>query len=112
MGFRVPNLSAKLVNAAGLIVTPWNSFFQQFTEAPPALQAQTVAASPYTYTASEPGNLFISGGTLSSVTLTRGKTTLNLANARLVPVSIKDIVSVTYTATPAITFISTFGGNP
>ena len=66
--------------------------------------ALTVGASPYAYTAPIGGAVTITGGTVSSVTLTRaGTLVLSLASTgEQLHVRAGDVVTVTYTAVPSI----------
>jgi hypothetical protein len=72
-----------------------------------AISSITVGASPYTYTATNNGTVAVTGGTVSSVQLKRGATTITVASATgvLVPVSTGDQVIVTYSSTPTEQFI-------
>ena len=107
----LPNMMAPLVNKIGRLLPPWNSYLQQFTQAPPAFNNITVGASPFSYVAKEPGNLIITGGTVSAVVLTRALVSINVAAARIVPVGIDDVVTITYSALPTIRFIPSYGQN-
>lgn len=78
--------------------------FIQFAGTPGAIQAVTVGASPFAYTATTDGFLAITGGTVSGVTFKRGTTTVNVATGN-VPVRNGDIVTVTYTAAPTVNFM-------
>lgn len=106
---------ARFVNQSGILQQPWISFLQQFVIAPPAFMPIVVGTSPFAYQAKEPGNVFISGGTVSSITLTRGSDTIIVAsstvNPRLIPVAIDDTVTVTYSVLPTMKFISSYGQN-
>jgi hypothetical protein len=108
----VPNLMSRIVDAAGLLLRPWNSFFQQFTQAPPAAIDITVGASPFEYEAREPGLISISGGTVSSITFTRGGDTVTVTNQALIPVYLKDVIEVTYTVLPTMKFFPNYGNAP
>lgn len=105
----VPNVMAPLVDKLGKIIPPWNSWFQQFSQQAPEVASVTVGTSPFSYTANTPGNLIVSGGTVSLITLTRGTTTITIAtstaNPRIVPIAIGDTVEVTYTVLPTIQFL-------
>lgn len=105
----VPNLLSPLVNAAGKLIPPWNSWFQQFSQAAPAVAAITVGGSPFSYTANSNGNLIVSGGTVSLITLTRGTDTIIIATStatpRIVPISIGDTITVTYSVLPTLQFL-------
>lgn len=109
----LPSVLSRFISSAGLIVEPWIQYLQQFTIAPPAFAPVIVGTSPFAYEAKEPGNLFISGGTVSSITLTRGPDTIIVApstvNPRMIPVAIEDIVTITYTVLPTIKFIPSYG---
>lgn len=104
----VLNMTAPLVNERGQIIPPWNSFFQQFTQAPTGVMSLIVTASPFSYQAREPGYINVSGGTVSVLTLVRGLVVINVLNVKLIPVSIKDTVIVTYSVIPTIKFIPQF----
>ena len=106
----VPNLFAALVNpSTGKLLPPWNSWFQQFSQQAPQVAAITVGTSPFSYTANTPGNLIISGGTVSLITLTRGTVTITIASSTadpvIVPIAIGDTVEITYTVLPTIQFL-------
>jgi hypothetical protein len=108
----VPNLKARMVDAAGLLQSPWNSFFQQFTQAPPAVIPITVGASPFEYQAKEPGLISISGGTVSAVTFTRGSVTVTVTGQILIPVYLNDVIEVTYSVLPTMKFFPNYGNVP
>lgn len=105
----------RFVDATGKVLQPWISYLQQFTIAPPPFLDITVDGSPFEYEAKEPGFLFISGGTVTDISLTRGADTIivapDTANPRLIPVGIMDIVTVTYAIIPIIKFIPSYGQN-
>lgn len=111
----LPSTLSRFINNVGQIVQPWIGYLQQFTIAPPAFLDIDVGNSPYEYEAKEPGNLFISGGTVSQISLTRGADTIILfpstVNPRLVPVAVNDVVTVIYTVLPTIKFIPSYGQN-
>lgn len=90
----VPNLNSALVNKLGKIVPPWNSWFQQFSQAAPAVDS---IISPSPFTANSIGTLIITGA--ATVNLKRGNVTINLNGQRIIPISIGDTVSWTGAAT-------------
>lgn len=110
-----PNVVQPFVDKFNRIMQPWMGYLQQFTIPPPPFQSVTVSTSPFSYYADEPGNLFITGGTVSLITLTRGTDTLTIATStstpRIIPLAIHDIVEITYTVLPTITFIPSYGQN-
>ena len=76
---------------------------------PPILSATavTVGASPFTYTASAPGSVTISGGTVQSIAITTGGIkTVQTSTSGIFTVNLGDMVAITYTAAPAVEFIS------
>ena len=90
----------------------WSAFFQaiaaQLTAKPGAVAAATVSASPFAYTASANGTVVVSGGTVTDMTLTRGTAVTDLgATGSLAPMSAGDVLTITYTAAPAVTFVPT-----
>lgn len=92
MTSRVPNLQAPLVkiaNGLGYLISPWNSFFQQFTQPAPAIAS--VFTTPFTANAN--GTVIIKGAT--TITLTRGLVSINLTGQEIIPISISDTVSWT-----------------
>lgn len=105
----VPNLLAPLVNKMGKLIPPWNSWFQQFTQPPSAVAAVTVGASPFSYTVNNIGQIIVSGGTVSAITLIRGSDSFILytstATPRAILVSIGDTVQITYSVLPTIKFL-------
>lgn len=105
-----PSTLSRFVSTAGIILQPFISYLQQFTIAPPAFSDITVGASPFEYEAKEPGNVFIDGGMVSAITLTRGTDTITVTGS-LIPVGINDIVTITYSVLPAMKFIPSYGQN-
>lgn len=106
----LPSLFAKLVDTSGRMLTPWNSYFQQFTQAPASAIDITVGISPFAYTVREPGTLSIAGGTITGVTLTRGSVVITLTTTNnLIPVGINDIVTVSYSVLPTLRLLPSLG---
>jgi hypothetical protein len=113
-----PNMLAPLVNVKGsdgkmigqgFVIPPWNSWFQQFSQAPAGVAVITAGGSPFSYTPNDQGTVIISGGTVSNISLIRGTTTIPLftstAAPRSVTVSIGDTVIITYSVKPTIQFL-------
>ncbi len=71
-----------------------------------AFVSVTPGASPYTYTAAAVGNLLISGGTISAISIGRGtgSATVQIA-APFIPLDKADTVTITYSAAPTLTWI-------
>lgn len=114
----VYDLTAPLVDIkTGKIIPPWNNFFQLFTQAPQAAIHVGGAGSlilpgivsPFEYQVPEKGSLIISGGTVSAVTLARGDTILTIGAATNLcfPVSINDVVTITFSSEPEVWLLPT-----
>jgi hypothetical protein len=86
----IPNMLSALVDKAGKILPPWNSFFQQFSNPPAPIMSVIVGTDPFSYVVKQPGMVVLVGGT--TVSLTRGKTTISMGTAKSFPVEIADIV--------------------
>lgn len=85
----------------------WNGLY---TGLPPALPTSvTVGASPYTYSAAVKGTLFISGGTVSLVQISRDGTNYYATGAIAgpFPVNASDRLKITHTGAPTATFFPT-----
>lgn len=100
---RVTDSNGKQIGQ-GFLISPWNSFFQQLTQAPPAIQNITVGASPFSYTPNSKGQVFIRGGNVTTVSLIRGSTEIDMGTDRTILISIGDTVKVTYTILPTLQF--------
>lgn len=109
----LPSVLSRFVDQAGKIVTPFIQYLQQFTIAPPSFDPIAVGVSPFEYIAREPGNIAITGGTITNVTLIRGVDSLSFGSAtnRIIPVAINDVLEVTYSVLPTLTFIPSYGQN-
>jgi hypothetical protein len=94
-----------MVDERGKIVPPWNTFFQQFTNAPSGIRSALVNGSPFNFQASELGTLFISGGTVTAISFKRGGTALDMTGLKLIPVARLDQVLINYTVKPNVQFI-------
>jgi len=107
----LPNTLAPFVDKLGKIIRPWNSYLQQFTQQPPSVASITVSASPFSYTAREPGNVAITSGTISNVRLTRGIVNIDFGSGtnKVIPVGINDIVTITYSVLPTVRFLPSYG---
>jgi hypothetical protein len=103
-----PDWGMPFLDANGNLTQAWHGFLVQlggYSPGPVVVVPPT--ASPMTYIASAHGNLAISGGTVSSIELTRAHVTgvnLGFVNGS-VPLSQGDQVTITYSAAPTINFI-------
>lgn len=110
----VPNLTARIANKDGHCQDPWVSFFQQFSQSPSPILDIIVGLSPYAYTVKEPGSIYLANGTVTGITLIRGKHAplpLDTTSGILIPVCIGDIITVSYSVLPTISFLPNYS-NP
>ena len=105
----VPNLSVPFLDNNGNLNSAWQSFFQQFTQAPPGVNTPVVTTSPFTYTAREPGQLAVSGGAITSIALIRGSVSINVTGEKLIALSVRDSVEIVYTILPSVQFLPNYG---
>lgn len=106
MKLRLPNLAAVLVDTNGRVVSPWVQFFQGLVNPPAQVEAVTLTGSPFDYTVAGFGTVLVSGGTVSAIALVRGGSSLSLGvTSGLIPVGDTDVVRITYTVAPTVTFI-------
>jgi hypothetical protein len=108
----VPNTQSAIAASADgktkvFLLTPWTQWFQQFTQKVPAAVAIALTGSPFLYTPNQNGNVYISGGTVSNVSLIRGLDTLDITGQKLIPVGIGDTIRITYTVAPTVKFLGT-----
>lgn len=112
----VPNLSSPIVSiniklngknieGKGFLISPWNSFFQQFVQTAPQPIEIELETSPFIISPGANGSITLVGGTITSVTLIRGTVSMILGSIRLIPIRIGDSIEVTYTGTPTIRFL-------
>jgi hypothetical protein len=103
-----PNWTVPVVDLQTGYATPsWFEFFARLTTQPPPIVGVALTGSPFTYTASTDGNLAVSGGTVSSITLSRAAMT-NVptgVTSGIIPLSQGDSVTITYSVAPTINFI-------
>lgn len=87
----------------------WYSFWAGLFTGQSTGPASSVVAgtSPFTYKAAQGGTLIIQGGTVSMVSFSRdGVTNFNTGQTQgLFPLSQGDILIITYSATPNLTFL-------
>lgn len=88
-------------------ITPvWQRFFNSFVSAAAPSVVPSLTASPYSFLAGGRGNLLVTGGTVTQITLQRGTTILATGlTSGFIPVANGDIVEVTYSVAPTVTFV-------
>jgi hypothetical protein len=98
------------VNGRSTFTRTWYLFLQHLLAfaAPSGDDASPliVSASPFSFTAPNTGAVLVSGGAVSDIALGRNAVFTSIGvTAGAVPVSEGDVVRVTYTGLPTITFV-------
>lgn len=77
----------------------------QTSNIPSDIQLLTLSASPFVFNPAVNGDLTVSGGTLTSISITRRGVAVSVANASFVPCSNGDAIQINYTVAPTVNFI-------
>lgn len=102
----VPSTTVPVVGQGGRPTMEYQRFFNALVSASQSVEPITIGASPYTYTASIIGTLFVSGGTVSDITIRRGTVTVPTGVlAGPIPLTNGDIATVTYSVAPTVNFV-------
>lgn len=91
----------------GKFANVWYQFLArlaQLTAESPMTQP-AVGASPFVYTAGTIGDAFISGGTVSSIVLSRSGVSITCQSNQFIPMAAGDTLTVTHTGAPTMTFV-------
>jgi hypothetical protein len=106
----LPNYPVPLIRG-GNTESSWYRFWAGlFQGLPPEnVTVPTVGASPYTYSAVRKGSLIVEGGTVSSIEFSRDGTDFYDvgATAGMFSLNASDILRITYTGLPNVTFVPT-----
>lgn len=105
MSIQLPNLRSPIADKNGQVADPWTAFFSQFGTPPTTHVLIVLTGSPFFYTAKEPGNIFVTGGTVSLIKLFRGSHFITLTGQTIIPVEMKDGISITYSSPPTVQFL-------
>jgi hypothetical protein len=111
--FGLPSPTLPVSNPqTGMLASVWYQFFVRLSQlsAERPIAPLSVGASPFVYTASTIGNIFVSGGTVSSIVLGRSGVNLTCPASVFIPVAANDTVTVTYTVLPTMTFVPSARG--
>jgi hypothetical protein len=86
----------------------WRWFQDTENGRPPTAEISvSLTASPMTYTAPRKGNVIVTGGSVSAIHFTRSGTYSTGQTSGVFNLSQGDMLTVTYTGTPTITFVPT-----
>jgi hypothetical protein len=102
----VPSSAMPIADKGGFVTTVWQRFFNAIVSQAEAITQPRVIKSPFQYQASGQGNLVVSGGTVSDISLRRGTMTLPMGIiSGVVPMSNLDVVTITFTGAPDVAFV-------
>lgn len=104
----IPSSAQPIADKNGFVTTVWQRFFNALNSASQPIQTVPIAPviSPFKFTASSTGALMVSGGTVTSISLTRGVTTIPTGQTSgNIPMSNGDIVSIAFSVAPNIAFV-------
>lgn len=105
MSLQVYNLLSPWVDLkTGRLASPWNMFIQTLIQAPPSVQDITISSGEI-FTPNVDGNLIVTSGTISNISLMRGSVTINLTGQRIIPLAVNDSVAITYSVAPTLQFL-------
>lgn len=92
---------------SGKFASVWYQFLARLAQltAESPMMATTVGASPFTFKAGTIGNMFVTGGTVSSIVLTRSGVSITCQSNQFIPMAAGDQITVTYTVAPTMTFV-------
>ena len=106
--FGLPSFLLNLVKANNAGNDPtWYQFFTRLAQlsAERPIEAISVGASPFTYTARTIGHVFVENGTVALITLERSGATVECPTRTFIPVAANDTVTVDYSGLPDMTFV-------
>lgn len=95
------------MDANGNMATSWRRWLHDTdVGTPPAAEAViTVGASPFAYQATQKGFMIVTGGTVSNIQITRTGTYSTGQTSGVFPLSLADILTVTWSGKPTLTFV-------
>lgn len=106
--FGLPSRLLKLISGeSGTANDTWYQFFVRLAQlsAERPFDPVSLGASPFVYTARTIGHLFITGGTVSAISLVRSGIAVACPSNTFIPMAANDSVTVTYSVLPTMTFI-------
>jgi hypothetical protein len=91
---------------SGRVTQVWRAFFAALSGKAAAAVAIQVSGSPASYTAPDNGSLMLTGGTVTAISLVRGRDPVPLdAGLHALPMSAGDTVLVAYSVAPVMVFL-------
>jgi hypothetical protein len=105
---RIPTYQTRL-ETNDVTTSNWFNFWSGMLQGQPTgnISALIPGVSPYSYQATQGGSVVISGGTVSIVELSRDGVAYYATGqtSGMFPVSMGDVLRVTYTVVPTMTFV-------
>jgi hypothetical protein len=102
----LPSNVVAVLTSNGTFSMPWLYFFQSLVALPPPSQPIIVGTSPFTFTAGDSGSVVIEGGTVNSINIIRGITTIVTGlTGGVIPIRKQDKVVIDYSVAPDLTFL-------
>jgi len=95
------------IDEKGNMSTAWRRWFGATDNGtPPADESSiTVGASPFAFQATQKGFVIVTGGTVSRIQFTRTSLHSTGQTSGVFPVSLADIITVTWSVKPTMTFV-------
>lgn len=108
----IPSIQSPIVDLkTGYGTAPWIQFFAGLTSpAQPTESVLVATSSPFTYTASKNGVLFVSGGLVNSISIQRSIIVIPTGVTQgPIPLSQGDKAIITYRTAPTLNFLPAAG---
>ena len=101
----VPKPVSQFLQPNGQVDRTWWRFLFSLVSEPQKESVITPIASPFSYTASVNGTLLVQGGTVSAIDLKRLNNHTTGQTNGLFPLSVGDILMITYAVAPTLTWL-------
>ena len=105
INYTLPDRTAPLLDGDGNMNLYWYMFFKGLVPGKSTPEVSIiVGSSPFAYTSTDDGFVVVTGGTVSSITLTRSSTaqSVGTSTGRAIPIGKGDILTVTYSGLPTM----------
>jgi hypothetical protein len=90
----------------GRVTQVWRAFFSALSGKAAAAVVVPVQGSPAAYTAPDNGSLMLTGGTVTAISIVRGRDPVPVdAGLRALPMSAGDTVIVSFSVAPTLVFL-------
>jgi hypothetical protein len=90
----------------GRLTPVWRAFFSALSGKPSGAVVIAASGSPVAYTASDGGSLMVTGGSVTAISIVRGRNPIPVdAGLRALPMSAGDTVMIAYSVAPTLVFL-------